>query len=1120
MQKAIATIFVFITIIYLAVGGLAVTSRYGTFNISPDGIVLNWTNNWTAEINISANNESTIVNIYNLTYIKSNYSQKDFFGYTGTNECWYFGKSPSEKIPLLIRNESGESVNKTKTLNSGEWEALNVSLAVICPPGRYWGKLNFTNGTNSSDSANISVLIDVPIEASKELNLTTGKSLFKGGFTSANYSHSYYFNTSAVENVTTIMVKMTGDVGAYLFDENGQLLANYIDGINVVPDADKHWEIRLWGYGNYTGEILFSTLNLTWQNDTDIDAINIQSSPGENYSYDFTIKNEGNVSYSLKFSTELWHSETISNSGRKNFTFIVPAEAKEVRAVLNWSNTGRYNLKLYSPSGLVANSSKYALFGNMTGATMYEKVNASAKYGLWTVEVENLTTDNPNYDLRFEYRVDGWIKSDWFNGTKINSSVNKANITINISIPSNAVDGIYKGKISLLGSNGIEIPLEINVSSGLLVVGGDIGNGTYNLIDNVGFNKDVNVKIPISNNGSQTITLSTSSQNLTKGSNYINFSYAVPNTLNPGQTADLEINFTLNTSTCNSTGVYTGWIYLNGSNKYESFNLTIKVELSNSLFVNVTAIDINGSTTKTNNSIDQNATFTVQVCWINATWDDCSAIGSLLVQNFSAWIKHIETGTRYPVSSSEYLKIYNGTDPFYISGQGYGINVTIPKNLPGGNYTGWVRAVWKEGGWTYQGEGGNALLTINATGLWFSGPESISLNVGESTKINVTIKNYGTLKATGSLSISGCSNEISRSSPNISEGCTSDLNIDPNETCWFVWNITAKASGNCTLTIGPPSGVFSFNNLSISVSVAKIAQEQQEQGGGFAFFPKLNITSSPSKVSALLGQNVSAQVTVKNTGSAIGTAKLNVSISDISYTIEPEQCTIANGSSCQFNITFSVPENIRLGNRSGKFIAYIKTNTSIKAEKEFVFEVLPTQGRKEQINTSLSEMNETYENLSAQFDSIKKGGFLNQSDIEKIEKLLNDSRKLLSNIIEAISANDWAGAEAKLLELNSTLTRISSELTGLAQAQITAEEVFKSNLWMWVVVGIIVLGFAAFIIYLLLPPKPGYHPVKGYRPKKERLKEIRATIKEGASSLKQKIKLKKKGKEFRYRYKR
>lgn len=240
-----------------------------------------------------------------------------------------------------------------------------------------------------------------------------------------------------------------------------------------------------------------------------------------------------------------------------------------------------------------------------------------------------------------------------------------------------------------------------------------------------------------------------------------------------------------------------------------------------------------------------------------------------------------------------------------------------------------------------------------------------------------------------------------------------------------------------------------------------------------------------------------------------------VQIEDAQVGIEPEECYIPVDDTCDFNISLTPIKSAKLGNKTGKFRVRIKRIEDVEDEITFILTVLPDEEKKAELNQSLSDLNITLHNLSQRYQQIRER--LNQSDRNNIERLLNYSLEYLSNAKSAMDSGNWIEMEKNLDQLNSTLQMIQSRLEGVKVA-----ETGFGDIWLWAVIGAIIVGFAGFIVYLFLPPKPGYHPKYGYRPKKEKphlrakrvLKEAHERIREGA----RKLKKKREGK-FRYSYK-
>ena len=138
------------------------------FNVTPNTVYLNWTNNYQANVTIFSNGTNIITNTSNITIevfnttssFTANYSQ-----YNGYSSCL------NNAHNLLIQNASTYS-NISGTINGSDVSGNNVNLTLIyntsssvhpCSPGRYWlGNLTIRNYTNSSEQAYASVILDVP----------------------------------------------------------------------------------------------------------------------------------------------------------------------------------------------------------------------------------------------------------------------------------------------------------------------------------------------------------------------------------------------------------------------------------------------------------------------------------------------------------------------------------------------------------------------------------------------------------------------------------------------------------------------------------------------------------------------------------------------------------------------------------------------------------------------------------------------------------------------------------------------------------------------------------------------------------------------------------------------
>ena len=639
------------TIILLTFSSFAVDSGPGgEFNVTPDSIWLNWTNNYRANITIGAKTNLSVV-IDNTTFIVGNYSQREFYlnfseyegkywEYNSYNYCFFQSINTTRyDNPLLVQNSSGVYTNETGLMLNGTQKNMTLIHYVVCPPGRYFGIVSLYNSTNSSEQANITVTIDVPISTANEWNATTGVGMFKGKLPSNEYMHSYFFNTSNITNATGIFVNLSwssGDLDLFLLGSglkaSSRERGNYERlWYNYLP-KDQMWEIRICGNlttaQDYTGYVHFTTLNAT-NSSGRVDLIDFGDvNVSENKSFSLTLKNEGALKPTVSQSIELWHSEKRNGSSAANFTFLVPAAANKVKAILEWEGDTNYSIFLYYPNGSLANSSiNKHIPAKLCGVKKQEWTEAGVQEGFWRVEVRNYSASNP-YNLTFIFYVSAgnWISTNFtqmtFNSSGLPNS--SQSFVVNLTA-SKGLSGLYEGRLLYSGSM-FEVPLRFNLTAGTLLVNNTLKEGVVTVTDNIGFNRtgdDLSIEITLNNTGNKAINLAyLNSPSLKYGSYYANFTYSKPSSLAPGESKTLKINITINTShTQNKAGLYTGWIYIDGNaSPYDGFNLTIRLNLTDDLRVDVIELKTaDGDQLIENVSKSENVTVKVKVYYINGS---------------------------------------------------------------------------------------------------------------------------------------------------------------------------------------------------------------------------------------------------------------------------------------------------------------------------------------------------------------------------------------------------------------------------------------------------------------------------------------------------------------------
>ncbi len=257
---------------------------------------------------------------------------------------------------------------------------LDSGKDAACPPGRYWGMINVTNGS-STNYANVTIVMDLPIVSANSFSSVAGAGQLRGTLGTADKTyHSYYFNTSEVANATALTVSLDQDVDVFLFD-GGVFKAKNILGTSgrmfyqYLPQNDM-WEIRVFENSSsttYSGTVAFSTLNATNVSDaSQLSFINFGSkSPSDASTVGVRLENEANLTLSsVAQGAELYHNESYAGSSPGNLSFRVPDFVTKVRAELKWSGSANYTLKLYKPDDTLAvTSDGNYLNANVSGST-------------------------------------------------------------------------------------------------------------------------------------------------------------------------------------------------------------------------------------------------------------------------------------------------------------------------------------------------------------------------------------------------------------------------------------------------------------------------------------------------------------------------------------------------------------------------------------------------------------------------------------------------------------------------------------------------------------------------------------------------------------------------------
>ncbi len=990
------------------------------------------------------------------------------------------------------------------------------------------------------------------------------------------FNTSEFENTTAV---TISLSGFSEDVDLFLFDSDGIIKnASMNPGTQSEKISYMHlpygemWEIRVYGTKStvYKGHIYFSRINAS------VSSINLgtmdpnQNGTKTNGNSLFRLSNVDNKNVTnVQQITELYRVEKWDNDGRgydkNNYSIevLVPSFAEKLMVKIEWAkqstgNVSNWTLYLYNPSGtLIGSSLDQYISANVTNATAMESVTTTTiSEGYWNVTVINGNTSEEqtpsvyNITAYIWFNSSRWIATNFTNGTLIGAAgmgnPTNASCDVNVSINTpqeKLMNGSYEGFLRYTNNSGwvINVPLKFDLKAGFLILNHNISNATATFIikESIGIDKNRFINISYNNSGAYDIyfNYSHSSFNLTNDESWINFT--IDNL--PGSTSDRghiipayssdTIDITLNISqaiTHDTQGIYNGWITFNTtlaaddglndttrSYPYGNFNISIKVNLTDELEINITGIkwDSQGGLPYEMENITRNDTFTFKfyVTLPNGTnvtlySHHNATLIHLNESNMTTHGGHLSNRT-YGWSSYN-NPICDGNDFCYVNG-------TLRPNFLGGKYTVRINVSYYTGRVNLTGTGVYNYLIVNNTGLNMSiinnGAGSKNNNIGtidegKSKYFNISVTNYGNATARGKLLMGTCSYvTITAYAANDTSGCYwgksgnyFTLNLGPQKTCWFAWKITASSTHDSNKScvdsnlisinftdpsFGNISGVtLIVGNADASSSSGNDGGDDSDDGDSSTTTDRsVSITNYDSLVSIVLGSSGSTNVTVKNTGEVTSAIKLNVSVDGISKTISPTYCNLGVNAECDFEVTLDVYNETNLGNHAGTLRAYVSQYETWYDEESFTVKVLSNPEREAEINDSYINLSATLEGLINEFNALRPTiiGLVSEDNLTFVDNLVNDTNSLITESWNAIASGDYITAEEKLNQVEANIITLNNGITALKLEAETNRSMQQGGLWIWIVIGVIIAGAAGFLIYMLMPPS-GYHPKYGY----------------------------------------
>jgi hypothetical protein len=289
--------------------------------------------------------------------------------------------------------------------------------------------------------------------------------------------------------------------------------------------------------------------------------------------------------------------------------------------------------------------------------------------------------------------------------------------------------------------------------------------------------------------------------------------------------------------------------------------------------------------------------------------------------------------------------------------------------------------------------------------------------------------------------------------------------------------VTCLTNANCASTKYCLNG----NCVSVSCPSGYISNH-----ACIAYTKKLEITNFTASLNITQGQSGGMEVSVKNTGNILLTGKLVITTdtSKITASISPTMHSLNTSVTGIFILNFSVASDATVGYHKVTAKAYNPDNTSVSDSKEITITVLPKEETK-------SEINEMFLNYTGIFDALEKdfakimSGSVSAQNYTRTNRTYSSIINILSQIEESISTGDYVKAYGLLGDANATISRFQQEISQLSVESQQTSNFQAQDMWTWAAVGIVIIVIMAFLVYLLMPPKEGYSPLLGFKPKRE-----------------------------------
>lgn len=197
----------------------------------------------------------------------------------------------------------------------------------------------------------------------------------------------------------------------------------------------------------------------------------------------------------------------------------------------------------------------------------------------------------------------------------------------------------------------------------------------------------------------------------------------------------------------------------------------------------------------------------------------------------------------------------------------------------------------------------------------------------------------------------------------------------------------------------------------------------------------------PSEVSVDVGSSSIIQVVVKNTAEYSKTAELGIeTAAQVSVSIVPGTVVLGRGESATFTLSFLSSQS----NQINRYPSKIKLSGGV--EKGFTILVLPTAGKKFEINNDYIVLLNKYENSKKRFEQVKDSGcvLVEAGDVNAVTpRQISDSLQNLNDNVEktriAIKENDFLTASIEQVKGSQLADKVESDINSLRGSQESCE---------------------------------------------------------------------------------